>query len=385
MLSAFTIGILLLIFGLSLNPAFSQETKLATYQETAQIVIDKIISHNVTASITLQTTSVQEIQIPPELEQRIRENDRISAVILTNQENCILGVFEESCIMINVQRDPDDKGVIAIQEDAKSIGDLYIEDINELFDTNAEFHSAYIHTTEKTNTALDTSGVISGKGTISAVYTMPQEATNSMYEKITAMLLPRIIRDGDGFYSTALDLSKDENSKMTVSVIPLENSSLLQIRLSKNYPDVTMSLNKINPLDYLETDQLKRSKYFSSGFYPLNSLIQVVILSPEPTSVSNVSGDILESKIIEGEKVPNDISKKGWVFDPSSGERIQGKYLFGKDKTVNSDELVFTIVEQTNKNNPVEDTSFDDSSIIIIIIGIVAVAAAGFYLKGYKK
>ncbi len=379
-----SIIVFMLIFGVSLDYAFSQEMRLATYQETAQIVIDKIISHNVTASITLQSTSVQEIQIPKELEQRIRENDRVVAVIVTNQENCVLGVLDESCIMINVKRDPNDKGVIAIQDSAREIGDSLISDINDAFDTNAEFHSVYIHTTEQTNTALETSGVISGKGTISAVYTMPQESTDSMYEKLTALLLPQIIRDNGGFYDTALDLSKDVDSRMTVSIIPLDNSSLMQIKLSKNYPNVASSLSKIEPLKYLETEQLKRSEYFSSGFYPLNSLIQVVVLSPESTNVSDVVGNILETDMIDNENIPKDITKKGWVFDPSSGERIQGKYLFGRDTTVNSNELVFTVGDKTQENNT-NNVGLDESSIVLIIIGVAAVAAAIFYLKGYRK
>ena len=374
----------MLIFAVATDYAFSQEMRLATYQETAQIIIDKIISHNVTASITLQSTSVQEIQIPKELEQKIRENDRIVAVVVTNQENCVLGVFDESCIMVNVKRDPDDKGVIAIQDSARKIGDSLIADVNEAFDTSAEFHSVYVHTTEETNDALETSGVISGKGTISAVYTMPQESTDSMYEKLTALLLPQIIRDSGGFYNTALNLSKDTDSRMTVSIIPLDNSSLMQIKISKNYPNVASSLSKIVPLNYLETKQLQRSEYFSSGFYPLNSLVQVVVLSPESTNVSNVAGNILETNMIDNEMIPKDITKKGWVFDPSSGEKIQGKYLFGRDTTVNSDELVFTVGDQSLENNTY-NMGLDESSIVVIIIGIAAVAAAIFYLKGYRK
>ena len=49
------------------NYAYSQEMSLATFQETAQVIIDKSISQNVTASIALQSTSIQEIKIPAEL------------------------------------------------------------------------------------------------------------------------------------------------------------------------------------------------------------------------------------------------------------------------------------------------------------------------------
>ena len=105
------------------NSVFSQEIGLATFQETAQVIVDKSISQNVTASITLQSTSIQEIRIPAELEQKIRENDRIIAIIVTNDEQCVLGVVDESCIMINVSRNPDDKGIIAIQDSTKEIAE----------------------------------------------------------------------------------------------------------------------------------------------------------------------------------------------------------------------------------------------------------------------
>ena len=58
--------------------AYSQEPGLATFQETAQVIIDKTISGNISASITLQSTSIQEIKIPAELEQKIRENNRMT-------------------------------------------------------------------------------------------------------------------------------------------------------------------------------------------------------------------------------------------------------------------------------------------------------------------
>jgi len=48
---------LIALAGISTSYAYSQEINLATFQETAQIIIDKSISQNVTASITLQSTS----------------------------------------------------------------------------------------------------------------------------------------------------------------------------------------------------------------------------------------------------------------------------------------------------------------------------------------
>ena len=374
--------ILIVLIGISTNYVYSQELSLATFQEIAQIIVDKSISQNVIASITLQSTSIQEIRIPPELEQKIRESDRINAIVLTNHDKCVLGVVDQSCIMINVERDFADKGIIAIQDSTKEIAELYIDEINQAFDTDAKFHSVFIHSNDDINKALETSGVISGTGTISAVYTMPMEDTNSMYEKISAILLPKIIREGGGFYDVAKDLSFEENSEMTFSLIPLDSKSLLQLKLSVNYANKAPTISEISPLEFLKVENLKRSDYFSSGLYPLNSIIQVVVLSSENTNVSDVKGNIVPTQIIDNEKIPTDISKEGWVFDPEEGQRIQGKYIFGEKASVSKEELKFSL---GGAQLQVKKVEFDESIVVVIIITIVAIAAALFYLKGYKK
>jgi len=370
------------LIGVSTNYAYSQEMSLSTFQETAQIIVDKRISQNVTASITLQSTSIQEIKIPAELEQRIRENGNISAVIITNEEQCILGVNNESCIIINVKRNPVDNNFEKIQNSTLNVSKQFIDEINDIFDTKATFHSTFIQPSDETNITLQTSGVISGKGTISAVYTMPMEDTASMYEKISAILIPKIIRESGGFYDVAKNISIDENAKMIFSIIPVENKSLLQLRLSTIYSEAATNIDQISPLKFLKTDELKRSDYFSQGFYPLNSIIQVIVLSSENTNISDVRGNIIPTQIIDNEKIPTDITKPGWVFEPEEGHTIQGKYIFGEKISVNNKELEFSL---GGINLPVEKEESDESVAVVIIITIVAVAAAIYYLKGYKK
>ena len=381
---------LIVIVGISSNYSYSQEISLATFQENIQIIIDKNTSQKVTASVTLQSTSIQEIKIPAELEQRIRDNERVKAVILTNQNQCVLGVENQSCIMINVERDPLDKGIIAIQNSTKQIADSYIDEINETFDTNAEFFQVFVHTDSQTNEALETSGAVSGRGMISAVYTMPMEDTNTMYEKITAMTIPKIIRDSGGFYDVARNLATEENAKMTFSLIPSDSKSLLQLKLSVDYPDKAPTILEVSPLDLLKVDNISRSDYFSVGFYPLNSIIQVAIISSEDTSVSNVRGDTIPTQMIGNEEIPIDVTNNGWIFDPKEGKVIQGKYIFGKETTIEKEELKFSLGgEQPPGTLPPQSPSdkgeFDESVIVVGIITIVAIAAAVFYLKGYKK
>lgn len=375
-------GLIGVLIGMT-DYAYSQETSLATFQETAQIIIDKSISQNVTASIALQSTSIQEIKIPAELEQKIREDRRITAIVMTNENHCILGVFDESCIIINVARNPEDKGILAIQNSTKRIASLFIDDVNQALDTEAKFHSIFIQSDDETSKALETSGSISGKGTISAVYTMSMEDTASMYEKISALLLPREIRDGGGFYEVAKNLSKEENAKMTFSIIPMENKSLLQLKLSVDYPNTASSIKQISPLEFLKTNELKRSEYFSSGFYPLNSILQVVVLSPESTNVSDVRGNIVPAQLVDGEKIPNEITKEGWVFDPEQGKRIQGKFIFGERKSIDKNELIFSLGGSELSKPKIE--TFDESIVIVIIISVIAIGAAIYYLKGYRR
>jgi hypothetical protein len=378
-----TLFVLVGIFALTTNYAYSQETSLATFQETAQVLVDKSRSQNVTASITLQTTSIQEMRISPEIEKKIREDERITSIIITNQQQCILGVVDESCIMINVKRDLSDKGIIEIQDSTKAIGELFIDEINQTFDTNAQFHSVFVHSDDEINRSLETSGAVSGRGTVSAVYTMPMEDTDSMYEKISAILIPEVIRNSGGFYETAKSLSSEDNAKVTFSIIPFNNNSLLQLKLSVDYPQAASELTKLNPLEFLGTDELKRSEYFSTGFYPLNSIFQIVILSAEPTSISNVRGDIIPTQIIDGEKIPTEINKKGWIFDPEEGERIQGKYIFGQETSIFENDLMFSL-EGDESTSSIE-TTVDESIVILIIIIIGGIGAAVFFLKGYKN
>ena len=375
------------ISGISLNQAYSQEIGLSTFQESAQVIIDEKIYQKTTASITLFSSNVQEIIIPIELEQKIREDQWVQAVVLTNENNCVLGVVDQSCIIINIARNPNDAGINAIQDSTRKIADSYIDEINRLFDTNAKFFQVFIHTSDKSNEALETSGIISGTGTISAVYTMPMEDTDSMYGKISAMLLSKQIRESGGFYDISKKLANEENAKMSFAIIPTESKSNLQLRVSSDNPlDISNQIEreptKINPLEFFKINELNRSDYFSTGNYPLNSIFQIIILSNESTNVSDVKGNIIPTQNIDGIEIPIEITKEGWVFDPQEGQKIQGKYIFGENTSVSEDELKFSL---GGNDIQFKETESKESIIVGIIIAIVSLGAAVFYLKGYKK
>lgn len=385
-----TFLVLMIFFIFNINFANAQEPRLATFQETAQVLFDQQLSKNVTSAITLQTSSNTEIKIPTDLVKKIHDIERVIAVIITNEDQCVLGVMkDDACVMINFSGEDIEGGIIGIQDKGKEIGNSLISDINEALDINSELHSVYVHHRDQTNVALETSGIISGKGTVSAVYTMPKENTYSMYQKLTGILLPKVIRDSGGFIDVANNLSTDDNSRMTISIIPQDNLTLFQIKLSLNYPNKANAISDVSPLEFLKVDKLERSDYFSQNFYPLNSLLKVVILSEESIGVSKVNTNLVPIVIKDEERLPQ-FENDGWFFEQESGNKIDGTYLFGKKSSVNKNELIFTVapleglepIENRTISTPADFDSFE----IVILVGIimVAVGAVVFYLKGFK-
>ena len=373
------------ITGISVNSVYSQEINLSTFQESAQLLIDNKISQETITSITLLSSNIQEITIPMEFEQKIKDDKKIQAIVVTNENNCVLGVTDQSCILINIERNPEDKGINAIQDNSRITGDSYIDEINQIFDTNAEFFQVFIHTAAETNQALDTSGIISGTGTISAVYTMPMEDTHSMYGKISSMLISKQIRESGGFYNIARNLSTEENAKMSFSIIPTESKMLSQLRVSVSEPIESITEKtevKINPLEFFKIENINRSEYFSTGNYPLNSIFQIIIMSNEDKTISNVKGNIIPTITIDEIEIPTEVTKNGWIFDPKNGTQIQGKYIFGGKVSINENELTFSLNEKNMQTNEAE---LDESITILGIIVIISIGAAVFYLKGYKK
>ena len=177
-----------------------------------------------------------------------------------------------------------------------------------------------------------------------------------------------------------------KKSKNDIFINSIRFKITLQLKLSVDYPNKASTISDISPLEFLKVENLKRSDYFSTGFYPLNSIIQVVVLSPENTNVSDVKGNIIPTQIIDNEKIPTDITKEGWIFDPEEGQRIQGKYIFGEKTSVNKEGLKFSLRRNTtSKLRLLTEIEFDESIIVVIIITIVAIAAAMFILKGIKN
>ena len=365
----------------------AQQPRLATFHETAQIIVDQKFQNQTSTSITVLTTSIQEMRIPQDLDQKIRDMKNVTAVVITNEDQCVLGVKDEACILINVPKDAFPDGIKEAQSKGRKVGDALIDDINKAFSLDAEFNSVFIHVDDKLNRKLQTSGIISGRGTVSAVYTMPKYDTSYLYESLAAILLPLQIREAGGFLDIAEKIAEDPNSSVTFSITPKDNMSIYQLQVSRDYP-IKEKVTSINPLVLLGTEKLERSNYFSAGFFPLNSLVQVTVLSNETMKVISHGSELVPTIEKDGETYPSDLTKNGWFFDSDSGETIVGKYLFGKSFEVSKDDLVITLgksdVPQTDEKK-IRPEIRDNSSVYVLIgIGAAAAGAISLYLKKSK-
>ncbi|MDC8438112.1 MAG: hypothetical protein LV468_03825, partial [Candidatus Nitrosotenuis sp.] len=137
------------------------------------------------------------------------------------------------------------------------------------------------------------------------------------------------------------------------------------------------------PQEFLKTEQIKKSEYFSGGFFPLNSLVHVVIL-PTDNSTKIQVDNVLEAVTTNGQRVPADLTKSGWFFNSESGDRTEAVYLFGDGNTANAQDLTVYLTEENMDGVGAPEMKLGETY-VLIGIGGAAAAAAAFYLKGIRK
>ena len=382
--------------------ASAQQFEKATFQESASIIYDQKISGSIITSIGFETTSNEEIRFPGELIEKINANEKIRAVVFTNAGECVIGVTsEQQCIMINFDYEKlkGDGGIRMVQESAREMGGLLIDDLNQVFRTDAEFHSVYIHTADNANMLLETSGIVSGKGAVSATYVTDKRATDFLFTDIAGILIPKEIRDGGGFYDIAKKLSIHDDSIISVTMIPNEDSNLYMFKITKEIKEKSNNITVIRTLESFEVDKISRTDYFDNRNVPLNSIIQLIIIPSEITKVNAIS-----THAITDVTTFENIMKKGWFLSSPAGEMIDLKFLFGQSKTISAEELLVETapwdmqsemtlysvekIESEAEEVPIienEEEGSDETQYAVLGIIIVAgIGAAIFYLKGYK-
>lgn len=365
---------------------YAQQPQLASYRETAHVLVDEVVQNQTTAFITLSSSSPVEMRVPTDLSEKIRSAANVTSVIITNADKCALGVQDQDCVLVNIVSPAliETYNITEIQTNARIVGDSLIDNINKAFSLNAEFNSVYVNPKAELNKALGTSGIVSGNRTISVIYTMPSTQSSYLFDGLTSVLIPKQIRDDGGFYSAAQVMAQDANSTVTFAITPGQNASLYQLQVAKHFP-IKNKVTEIKPLQLFGVDKLDKSSYFNVGFFPLNSIFQVVILSNNDLAITGHGGALAPTEIKNNQKFPSDLTKAGWIFDPESGKQISGVYLFGTATSVTDNNLSLTIgnasgsqgIENTTtETQPKAPTDYST----YVIIGIVIAGGAAVYL-----
>ena len=371
--------------------AYAQQPQLASYRETAHILVDEKIQNQTTAFITLASSSPVEMHVPAVLSEKIKNTANVTSVSITNADRCILGIQDMGCVVIVINSPSliETYNITAIQSTGRQEGDSLIGDINKAFALNAEFNNVYVNPKGELSGALGTSGVVSGNRTISVVYTMSRPDSSYLFDGLTAILMPKQIRDDGGFFNTAQKMAQDSNSTVTFTITPGQGASLYQLQVSKHIP-IKNKVTSINPLTIFGVDKLEKSNYFSVGFFPLNSILEVTTISKDSIAITNHGGDLAPTTIKNGQKFPSDLTKPGWIIDPESGKIVNAIYLFGTTSSITSDQSSLTLgnatsqgqltQNQTSQINNLPNTKSANDYSIYVLIGIVAAGGAAVYL-----
>ena len=386
---------------LIIQSADAKEFEKASFQENITIIYDQKLSKSVIITAGFETTDNNEIRFSDELIEKINANGKIKSIVFTNAGQCVVGITtEQQCIMINFNYEElrGDGGIRTVQESARMMGNELINDLNDIFRTNTTFHSTFIHTADDANMLLDTSGIISGRGSVSTTYVIDKTSTDFLFTDLAGILIPKEIRNGGGFYDIAKKISKDDDSIISISMIPGVDTNFYIFKVAKEIKDESLSVESINILKNFDIDKISRTDYFDGKLVPLNSIIQLIIIPEENTKVSAIA-----THAITDVTYLENIMKKGWFLNSPAGEMIDLRFLFGDSKTVFADELrvetepwdkqsemTLYSVEEIEEEDRLQVMKEDESNEDVTqyaVLGIIIVASIGaviFYLKGYK-
>ena len=332
-------------------------------KEFLQIIIDQRESKN-RISIGLISNSQSHIKLPDNIE-AISSNPNISSMKITNEFACAPTRIDKACVVIEIEREGLGDNLTEIRKNAREIADKI------WYDQKGEYAGAIIFAPEfysitvqpKGDLSMDEAKRLGEKGVVvKIIYTIHSQPTSQLFTALSNMLLSNDIRTSGGFYNIAENLSENYFSEFTVTIIPLENEMLRELHISlicsneirelvncdrlydELFPgdegkiDEQIARGVISPLDIMQVENISRSKIFLDEFLPLNSVIQVLILSEEDLQVKSVNSNLIENLQHLG-----DIQDSGWFFISKAGQEIDARYIFGQESSVSKNDLIFSI------------------------------------------
>ena len=334
---------IMLLFVFYTPQSFSESLGYLSWTETAQLVIDEN-GGKTSVSLGVMSKNPDDIMIPELLESMILNSPRLIGISYTNQYNCVPGVeevvdyelHEFSCVMIDVTRPSEIRGIVELHADARLVGDSFIGVVNESFGIDTEFHSVYINRMGLTSDLY--------KSKISVVYILPKKSSVEHFDEITTPFVKAEIHNGGGFFKHAQEMAAHKDSVFSFSLVPVDNNRVLRsiTVLMEDWGQYDITNMRISPLEMMMVDTLERSKVFMDGFYPLNSIISLTVIPDQNSQITELNSNL----IIDPANI-DELKTGGWYFDSDStselGETISGKYLFGVKSSVDRKDMYLTI------------------------------------------
>ena len=332
-------------------------------REHLQIIIDQREFQN-RISVGLLSKNPEDIKLPDNLE-AISSNPNIHSMVVTNEFACAPTKIDKACVIIEVEREGLGDNLTEMKKNAREIADKI------WYNQKGEYAGAIVFTPEFYSTTFQPKSGLSEneakrlgeKGSVAkVVYTIHKQPTNELFTALSNMLLSNDIRTSGGFYNIAEKLSENYFSEFTITIIPLENEMLRELHISllcsneirelvncdrlydELFPgdegkiDEQIARGVISPLDIMQVENISRSKIFLDEFLPLNSVIQVLILSEEDLQVKSVNSNVIENLQDLG-----DLQDSGWFFMSNAGQEIDARYIFGQESSVSKNDLAFSI------------------------------------------
>ena len=334
---------IMLLFVFYTPQSFSESLGYLSWTETAQLVIDEN-GGKTSVSLGVISKNPDDIMISELLESMILNSPRLIGISYTNQYNCVPGVeevvdyelHEFSCVMIDVTRPSEIRGIVELHADARLVGDSFIGVVNESFGIDTEFHSVYINRMGLTSDLY--------KSKLTVTYILPKKSSVEHFDEITTPFVKAEIHNGGGFFKHAQEMAAHKDSVFSFSLVPVDNNRVLRsiTVMMEDWGQYDITDMRISPLEMMMVDTLERSKVFMDGFYPLNSIISLTVIPDQNSQITE-----LNSNLIINPANIEELKTGGWYFDSDStselGETISGKYMFGVKSSVDRKDMYLTI------------------------------------------
>jgi len=190
------------------------------------------------------------------------------------------------------------------------------------------------------------------KSKISVVYIIPKKSSPVHFGEITVPFVKGEIHNGGGFFRHAQEMAEHKDSVFSFSLSPVDKRILRSVTvLMEDWGQYDITGMKISLLELMMVDTLERSKVFTDGFYPLNSVISLIVIPDQNSQIIE-----LYSNLIVDPANVEELKTGGWYFDSDStselGETISGKYLFGTKSSVDRKDM-YLIIGNNDGTEPI--------------------------------